>query len=99
MIIKAMIFGSIMGFLIYGLRKAIWKDSVPEKISKYRWPIGIVLMIIGVTICTRLELNHQITTWVGACLLFSVGWVLKNTEEKNDDSGIEKSKMNELTKS
>lgn len=82
MIINALLFygvvGIILSAIIYGIRYSIWKEQVPNIISKTRWIIAFAT-VVGLALLedyVGIDSNKYMLINVG--ILFIIGKALKN---------------------
>ena len=75
--IPAFIIGLVISAGIWGLRFMIWKEEVPEIISKFRWVIAIAIGItlIAVELSAGLEPESQI---VNGFIVYVIAGALDN---------------------
>lgn len=77
----------IITLIVYGIRYALWKEEVPQNITKYRWAIAIVCTIIFLFIGVAIQYSNNPTSSqsggeiVYAILLFTIANILKNPEK------------------
>ena len=72
--------------IVYGIRYALWKEVVPENISKYRWAIAVVCSLIFLIIGTAIQYSNKEPSQPGdnmiyAILAFTIANALKNQEK------------------
>lgn len=71
--------------VLFGIRYLLWKDNVPENISKFRWLIafGVVIIVIMIEVGVNLEVRGTAQI-LNAIILISVAQMLKNTKSDTE---------------
>jgi beta-lactamase regulating signal transducer with metallopeptidase domain len=82
--LKWFIIGAIIGILIYLIKMIIWKDKVPDLVSKLRWFIASLLAIISLFICYFIELKSHAITLIAAGVFLSSVNALKNHKNESN---------------
>ena len=75
--LESLIIGGVISGIIIGIRFLIWKEEIPETISKLRWVIAIAIGIIIIFI----EINVGFTPKsqiINAFIIYLIAQVLDN---------------------
>ncbi len=94
-IVGAIIGGTVAG-LVFGIKKLIWKDKVPQTIQKLRWFIAIIIGIFVAyieIICGITEKNKNVANLIVVAVVVIIAEALKGQSKQK--SSEEKKKINE----
>lgn len=82
--LKWFIIGAIIGILIYLIKMIIWKDNVPDLVSKFRWFLASLLAIISLFIGYFIGLKSHAITLIAAGVFLSSVNALKNHKNESN---------------
>lgn len=89
-VLSAFITGAIVGGivfgLIYGIKSLIWKNQIPNLISKFRWLIAIIIWIVVMVIEFNLGINlerNSVGNLVNLAVILGIVEVLKKEKIRN----------------
>ena len=89
-VLSSGLIGALVGIGTAGLFLAVkflvWKDKVPDWISKFRWILGFVLGFITCYIYYELGGDRNSGTLVIAAVCFGIGYTFKNESPKENEN-------------
>lgn len=85
-LIGNIIIGGVIGGIVWGIRLIIWKDEVPELISKWRWAIALLIgfIIIALEVNAGFELKNQA---INGFIIYVIAEALKSERNKTYKKG------------
>lgn len=79
--IRAGIFGAtvagIVGLIIYCIKRMLWQNNPPERVSKYRWGIAIIMGAISIMLLFMLKIQPSLNSMISAAILLITAGALK----------------------
>ncbi len=76
--ITGAVVGGIVFGLIYGIKSLIWKNEIPNLISKFRWLIAITIGVVVIAIEINLRMERtSVVNLIIIAVVIGIAEVLK----------------------